>query len=73
MDGYVTASRSAGLATTPSDDPLRPVWIIAWALTPRRSRAAAERDEVTPFPLTEMHQIPSRAGSTWQDIGSGTR
>ena len=36
---------------------------------PRRSRAAAERDEVTPFPLTEMHPIPSRAGSTSQDIG----
>src|SRR5262249_33645115 len=35
--------------------------------------AAEQRDELTPFPLTEMHPIPSRAGSTWQDIGSGTR
>jgi len=26
-----------------------------------------------PFYLTEMHPIPSRAGSTSQDIGSGTR
>src|SRR5262249_58556318 len=35
--------------------------------------AAEQRDELTPFPLTEMHPIPSRAGSTTQDIGSGTR
>ena len=35
---------------------------------PRR-RAANQRDELAPFHLTEMHPIPSRAGSTSQDIG----
>src|SRR5262249_31594573 len=35
---------------------------------PRR-RAAEQRNEVAPFPLTEMHPIPSRAGSTSQDTG----
>src|SRR5262249_7572817 len=33
---------------------------------PRRSRAAKQRDELAPFHLTEMHPIPSRAGSTSQ-------
>src|SRR5262249_46179903 len=32
-------------------------------------RAAEQRDEVAPFYLTEMHPIPSRAGSTSQDTG----
>src|SRR5262249_6206027 len=51
-------------------DAAHPVWLLRPRRDrPRRSRAAAERDEVTPFPLTEMHPIPSRAGSTSQDIG----
>src|SRR5262249_58024838 len=29
-------------------------------------RATEQRDEVAPFPMTEMHPIPSRAGSTSQ-------
>src|SRR5215831_12346880 len=32
-------------------------------------RAAEQRDELAPFPLTEMHPIPSRAGSRQQDTG----
>ena len=39
---------------------------------PRRRRAAEQRDELAAFQLMEMHPIPSRAGSTLQDIGSGT-
>src|SRR5262249_4943242 len=36
------------------------------------SRATEQRDELAPFHLTEMHPIPSRTGSTSQDIESGT-
>ena len=32
-------------------------------------QAADQRDELTTFQLTEMHPIPSRAGSTSQDTG----
>src|SRR5215471_8802003 len=32
-------------------------------------QAADQRDELMTFQLTEMHPIPSRAGSTSQDIG----
>src|SRR5262249_57735410 len=34
-----------------------------------RSCPAEQRDELAPFHLTEMHPIPSRAGSTSQDTG----
>jgi hypothetical protein len=37
------------------------------------SRAAEQRDELAPFPLTEMHPIPLGPGAHHKDIGSGTR
>src|SRR5215472_493152 len=43
-------------------------WLAARRDRPRRC-PADQRDEIAAFPLTEMHPIPSRAGSTSQDTG----